>query len=128
MFYLLNKELSFEVDVTACGCGMNYALYFISMESDGGQASSGYTGATYGTGYCDARSRLSQAVLPVTSWARIVDHSGGDPAVDICGDSRVIPRIDTISSYAGACSAPHDNAQFERHPARELGCQNYSND
>ena len=55
MFYLLNKELSFEVDVTACGCGMNYALYFISMESDGGQASSGYTGATYGTGYCDAQ-------------------------------------------------------------------------
>jgi hypothetical protein len=55
MFYLLNKKLSFEVDVTACGCGMNSALYFISMESDGGQASSGYTGATYGTGYCDAQ-------------------------------------------------------------------------
>ncbi|EFX81267.1 hypothetical protein DAPPUDRAFT_242598 [Daphnia pulex] len=52
--YLLNKELSFEVDVTACGCGMNSALrYFISMKSDGGQASFGYTGATYGTGYCD---------------------------------------------------------------------------
>ena len=55
MFYLLNKELSFEVDVTACGCGMNSALYFISMESDDGQPSSGYTGATYGTGYCDAQ-------------------------------------------------------------------------
>jgi cellulose 1,4-beta-cellobiosidase len=55
MFYLLNKELSFEVDVTACGCGMISALYFISMESDGGQTSSGYTGATYGTGYCDAQ-------------------------------------------------------------------------
>ncbi len=55
MFYLLNKELSFEVDVTACGCGMNSALYFISMESDGGQPSSEYTGATYGTGYCDAQ-------------------------------------------------------------------------
>ncbi|KAI9550245.1 hypothetical protein GHT06_001532 [Daphnia sinensis] len=55
MFYLLNKELSFEVDVTATGCGMNSALYFITMESDGGQASSGYTGAMYGTGYCDAQ-------------------------------------------------------------------------
>jgi hypothetical protein len=52
--YLLNKELSFEVDVAVCGCGMNSALrYFISMESDGGQASFGYTGVTYGTGYCD---------------------------------------------------------------------------
>jgi hypothetical protein len=55
MFYLLNKELSFDVDVSACGCGMNSALYFISMESDGGQSRSGYTGATYGTGYCDAQ-------------------------------------------------------------------------
>ncbi|XP_046640179.1 probable 1,4-beta-D-glucan cellobiohydrolase A [Daphnia pulicaria] len=50
---LLNKELSFEVDVTACGCGMNFTLCFILMESDGGQSSFGYTGATYGTGYCD---------------------------------------------------------------------------
>lgn len=59
MFYLLNKELSFEVDVTSLGCGMNSALYFITMESDGGQASSGYTGATYGTGYCDAQPPLA---------------------------------------------------------------------
>jgi cellulose 1,4-beta-cellobiosidase len=49
MFYLLIKELSFEVDVSACGCGMNSALYFITMETDGGQASSGYTEANYGT-------------------------------------------------------------------------------
>ena len=55
MFYLLNNELSFEVDVTACGCGMHSALYFITMESDGGQGSLGYTGATYGKGYCDAQ-------------------------------------------------------------------------
>ena len=34
---------------------MNSALYLISMDQDGGQASSGYTGATYGTGYCDAQ-------------------------------------------------------------------------
>jgi hypothetical protein len=57
MFYLLNKKISFEVDVSACGCGMNSAdsaLYFITMETDGSQASSGYTGAKYGTGYCDA--------------------------------------------------------------------------
>ena len=55
MFYLLNMELSFEVDMSTLGCGMNSALYFITMESDGGQASFGYTGPTYGTGYCDAQ-------------------------------------------------------------------------
>jgi hypothetical protein len=41
------------VDVTACGCGINSALCFILMESDGSQASFGYMGVTYGTGYCD---------------------------------------------------------------------------
>lgn len=56
MFYLLNKELSFDVDMGTLGCGMNSALYFITMAKDGGQASSGYTGATYGTGYCDAQA------------------------------------------------------------------------
>jgi hypothetical protein len=66
MFYLLNKELSFEVDVTACGCGMNSALYFISMESDGGQGSSTLEPLT---GRDIAMpSQLSQAVRPVTSW------------------------------------------------------------
>ncbi len=31
MFNLLNRELSFEVDMNAIGCGMNAALFFIAM-------------------------------------------------------------------------------------------------
>ena len=72
MFYLLNKKLSFEVDVTACGCGINSALYFIPMESDGSQASSGDTGATYGTGYCDAAAASARP-----SVLRRAGHLGG---------------------------------------------------
>lgn len=54
MFYLLNRELSFDVDMSSMGCGMNSALYFSAMQEDGNTAA-GYTGARYGTGYCDAQ-------------------------------------------------------------------------
>ena len=36
MFYLLNKEFSFTVDVSELGCGLNGALYFVEMMADGG--------------------------------------------------------------------------------------------
>ena len=87
MFYLLNKKLSFEVNVTACGCGMNSALYFISMESDGGQASSGYTGATYGTGYCDAAASSTRP-----SFLRRVGQLGGQQFDQCLHDASLFKR------------------------------------
>ena len=56
MFYLLNQEISVDVDTSAAGCGINFTIYLISMQADGGAAQSGYTGAQYGTGYCDAQA------------------------------------------------------------------------
>ena len=55
MFYLLSNELTFDVDLSAVGCGMNAALNLNSMPEDGGQASLGYSGAAYGTGFCDGQ-------------------------------------------------------------------------
>jgi len=57
MFNLLNKEISFDVDVTTLPCGINAALYFVSMDADGGMARypDNKAGAQYGTGYCDAQ-------------------------------------------------------------------------
>merc|ERR1719272_1445095 len=57
MFYLLNKEFTFDVNVANIGCGLNGALYFVEMEADGGKASypGNTAGAAYGTGYCDAQ-------------------------------------------------------------------------
>ena len=57
-FKLKNKEFSFDVDVSALPCGLNGALYFVSMDADGGKAKYGsknQAGAKYGTGYCDAQ-------------------------------------------------------------------------
>jgi len=56
MFKLLNKEFTFDVDVSQLGCGLNGALYFISMPENGGLGTgNNRAGAKYGTGYCDAQ-------------------------------------------------------------------------
>ncbi|KAF8652625.1 hypothetical protein AX16_004286 [Volvariella volvacea WC 439] len=57
MFQLLNKEFTFDVDVSNLPCGLNGALYFSSMDADGGMAKypSNKAGAKYGTGYCDSQ-------------------------------------------------------------------------
>ena len=56
MFKLLNKEFTFDVDVSTLECGLNGALYFVEMEANGGLGKGNNTaGAKYGTGYCDAQ-------------------------------------------------------------------------
>lgn len=57
MFELLGNEFTFDVDVSKLGCGLNGALYFVSMDEDGGMSkySTNKAGAKYGTGYCDAQ-------------------------------------------------------------------------
>ena len=57
MFYLKNREFTFDTDQSTVECGINAALYFIEMEYDGGQSAyaSNNAGAKFGTGYCDAQ-------------------------------------------------------------------------
>ena len=57
MFNVLNKEFTFDVDVSKLPCGLNGALYFVQMDEDGGMAkySGNKAGAKYGTGYCDSQ-------------------------------------------------------------------------
>ncbi|KAF1994121.1 glycoside hydrolase family 7 protein [Amniculicola lignicola CBS 123094] len=51
MFKLVGNEFTFDVDVSQLPCGLNGALYFVSMPQKG----NGIPGAKYGTGYCDAQ-------------------------------------------------------------------------
>lgn len=57
MFNLLNKEFTFDVDVSNLPCGLNGAVYFAQMDADGGLSKyeTNKAGAKYGTGYCDAQ-------------------------------------------------------------------------
>ncbi|OOQ84669.1 putative 1,4-beta-D-glucan cellobiohydrolase A [Penicillium brasilianum] len=56
-FKLLNQEFTFDVDVSKLPCGLNGALYFVSMDADGGLSKyeNNKAGAKYGTGYCDSQ-------------------------------------------------------------------------
>lgn len=57
MFSVLNQEFTFDVDMSQLPCGLNGAVYFVAMDSDGGMSrfSSNKAGAKYGTGYCDTQ-------------------------------------------------------------------------
>jgi len=56
VFKLLNREFTFDVDVSSLPCGTNAAVYFVEMEADGGgRGANNNAGAKYGTGYCDAQ-------------------------------------------------------------------------
>jgi len=56
MFNLIGKEFTFDVDVSKLPCGLNGALYFVEMASNGGMGiGNNKAGAKYGTGYCDAQ-------------------------------------------------------------------------
>ncbi|KAJ4379700.1 Esterase/lipase/thioesterase [Didymella sp. IMI 355093] len=56
MFNLINKEFTFDVDVSNLPCGLNGALYFVEMAADGGIGKgNNKAGAKYGTGYCDSQ-------------------------------------------------------------------------
>lgn len=57
IFKLKGNEFTFDVDVSQLNCGLNGALYFVTMDADGGMAKypNNKAGAKYGTGYCDAQ-------------------------------------------------------------------------
>lgn len=54
-FNMLQKEFTFDVDVSQLPCGLNGALYMTAMPADGGISSTNKAGAQYGTGYCDSQ-------------------------------------------------------------------------
>ncbi|KAF2705932.1 glycoside hydrolase family 7 protein [Pleomassaria siparia CBS 279.74] len=51
MFTLVGNDFTFDVDLSQLSCGINGALYFVSMPQKG----HGTPGAKYGTSYCDAQ-------------------------------------------------------------------------
>lgn len=57
IFDLLNQEFTFTVDVSKLPCGLNGALYFVTMDADGGVSKypNNKAGAQYGVGYCDSQ-------------------------------------------------------------------------
>ncbi|KAL2797073.1 glycoside hydrolase [Aspergillus keveii] len=74
MFHLLNREFTFDVDVSELPCGLNGAVYFVNMDADGGMSRfpTNEAGAKYGTGYCDSQCprdlKFINGVANVEGW------------------------------------------------------------
>ncbi|KAK4121662.1 carbohydrate-binding module family 1 protein [Parathielavia appendiculata] len=116
MFNLLGNEFTFDVDVSNLGCGLNGALYFVTMDADGGMSkySSNKAGAKYGTGYCD--SQCPRDIKWINGEANVVGWSGStnDPNAG-------------FGSYGACCDemdvweANNMATAFTPHPCTTLG-------
>ncbi|KAJ4186550.1 hypothetical protein NW755_007847 [Fusarium falciforme] len=115
MFSLLGNEFTFDVDVSQISCGVNGALYFVSMDEDGGKAKSdgNKAGAKYGTGYCDAQC------------ARDVKFINGEANVENWTPSETDPNSGT--GNLGACCPEMDiweandiSTAYTPHPCKTL--------
>jgi len=91
MFNPLNMEFSFDVDVSNLGCGLNGALYFVQMDSDGGLARfpTNKAGANYGTGYCDSQCpqdiKFINGLANLNNWtASATDPNAGTGEFGTC--------------------------------------------
>ncbi|EPE27520.1 Concanavalin A-like lectins/glucanase [Glarea lozoyensis ATCC 20868] len=79
LFKLLNKEISFEVDVSKLPCGISADVKFVAMDSNGGfnKFQGNTAGAAYGTGYCDASCprdlRFINGQANVKNWTETPD-------------------------------------------------------
>ncbi|KAM0421010.1 hypothetical protein ACHAPT_011253 [Fusarium lateritium] len=114
-FTLLGNEFTFDVDVSQVSCGVNGALYFVSMDEDGGKAKSdgNKAGAKYGTGYCDAQC------------ARDVKFINGEANVENWTPSESDPNSGT--GNLGACCPEMDiweandiSTAYTPHPCKTL--------
>ncbi|KAI2624774.1 cellulose 1,4-beta-cellobiosidase [Xylaria nigripes] len=121
-FKLLGNEFTFDVDLSQLPCGLNGALYFVSMDTDGGMSAypSNTAGAKYGTGYCDSQC------------ARDLKFIGGKANVD--GWDPSTNDANSGVGSMGACCAEMDiweansvSSAYTPHPCQNSGyhvCEN----
>ncbi|KAF2279987.1 exoglucanase-like protein 1 precursor [Westerdykella ornata] len=79
MFKLIGNEFTFDVDLSQLPCGLNGALYFVSMPQKG----HGQPGAKYGTGYCDAQCARDLKYINGEANAEGWQPSSNDPNAGI---------------------------------------------
>ncbi|KAI9732183.1 MAG: hypothetical protein M1834_004280 [Cirrosporium novae-zelandiae] len=134
MFHLKNREFTFTVDVSNLPCGLNGALYFVDMDSDGGMSK--YTnndaGAKYGTGYCDAQCphdiKFINGEANILNWtASTSDSNSGTGYYGSCCNEMDVweankisnaytPHVCTISGQTRCCGTGcGDDSSDERY-------------
>ncbi|KAI0025430.1 1,4-beta-D-glucan cellobiohydrolase-like protein [Xylariomycetidae sp. FL0641] len=132
MFELLGKEFTFDVDVSALPCGLNGALYFVSMDADGGMSrfDTNKAGAKYGTGYCDSQCprdvKFIDGVANVEGWEPSSnDANAGVGNMGSCCAEMDIWEANSIST----AYTPHPCETSEQHSCEGDSCGGtYSSD
>ncbi|TAQ91372.1 hypothetical protein B7494_g336 [Chlorociboria aeruginascens] len=109
-FSLLNQEFTFDVDVSNLPCGLNGALYFVSMDKDGGvgRYPNNKAGAKYGTGYCDSQCPRDLKFINgqgnVDGWS----PSSNDPNAGVGGHGSCCAEMDIWEANSvSAAVTPH---------------------
>ncbi|KAK2757721.1 hypothetical protein FQN54_004690 [Arachnomyces sp. PD_36] len=110
MFNLLGNEFAFDVDLSTLPCGLNGALYFVSMDADGGMSrfENNKAGAKYGTGYCDAQCardlKFINGLGNVEGWA----PSENDENAGVGGNGACCNEMDVWEANSmGTAFTPH---------------------
>jgi cellulose 1,4-beta-cellobiosidase len=105
MFNLLGQEFTFDVDVSNLPCGLNGALYFVSMSADGGVSKypTNKAGAQYGTGYCDSQCpqdlKFIDGVANAVGWSPDTNNANsGVGLTGTCCDEMDIWEANSIST------------------------------
>ncbi|KAF3080453.1 hypothetical protein TWF102_006125 [Orbilia oligospora] len=132
MFDLLDNEFTFDVDVSNLPCGLNGALYFVSMDADGGMSKypGNKAGAKYGTGYCDAQCprdlKFINGEANVEGW----EASSNDQNAGVGGYGSCCPEMDIWEANSiSTAYTPHPCSTNEQHRCEGDGCGGtYSND
>jgi cellulose 1,4-beta-cellobiosidase len=116
MFKMLNKEISFDVDMSNMPCGLNGAVYFVEMDKDGNKGGNNAAGAEYGTGYCDGQC------------ARDIKFVQGEANIKDWTVSTSDPWSNSGTGLFGSCCAEMDlweansmSTAFTPHPSNKAG-------
>ncbi|KAI0026062.1 glycoside hydrolase [Xylariomycetidae sp. FL0641] len=125
MFELLGNEFTFDVDVSKLGCGLNGALYFVSMDEDGGMSKyeGNQAGAKYGTGYCDAQCprdlKFIDGKANSDQWAPSSnDDNAGVGAMGSCCSEMDIWEANSMST----AYTPHPCTEIGQHACQGDSC------
>jgi len=129
MFKLLNREFSLTVDMARMPCGLNGAVYFVEMDSDGGAARSGglnQAGAMYGTGYCDAQCphdmKFINGLANVENWNSTANPPIGKKGI-CCHEMDIWEANSRATAYT-----PHPCNTVGPHMCEGIECGDNEND
>ncbi|KAG1692758.1 hypothetical protein DVH05_024373 [Phytophthora capsici] len=129
-YKLLNQEFTFDVDVSNIDCGLNGALYFVDMDTDGGKSrfTGNKAGAKYGTGYCDAQ--CPQDLKFISGEANVIDwtpsktdsNSGTGSYGSCCAEMDIWEANSISNAYTThPCSTSNTGGSYRCESATECG-------